>query len=320
MRFEIRSVLPALAILLLALSLLGASAADAYYYPPYNIPPGPPPNYNQVDTLYFLGEPVIPDPPPDSGGFYIWVDSSGCWNIGNHLYVRGSNIDHYHGSILVSMTAQPTPGVNIFATNFELFSNTQPSQCYRQNDRWGWYQWDTDLYEIWWDVSTRESVPDQGDVNDFMKITILGCAIDFNLWSNSHSEEFGPQDIFLGESMTRLGQVPGYSDTYPGIYDPYQEQIDFGNRNITVFTDVSGNGQSYNVEGLINPGQTYPCDPVLGQYYGDRFSGAFVYEGNGVQFSAACVYNPCQNNSPPYSNRLIVLMNFSACRNNIVST
>jgi hypothetical protein len=299
MRVALRFVLTASALLILFLAGFDAQRAEGYYYPPYHIPPGPPPNYEQVDTTYFLGAPVVPDPPPDSGGFYIWVDSSGCWNIASHLYVRGNNIEHYHGSILALMSSPPAPGVNIFATNFELFSEPDNSQCYRQNDRWGWYQWDENLYEIWWDVSTRETVPDEGDANDFMKITILGCAIDFNLWSSGHDHGFTPGDVYLGAAMTRLADVPGFSDTYEGISDPYQSQIDFGGRNITIFTEVSGSGQSYNLDGQINPGQSYPCGTIFGECYGDRFSGAFVYQGNGLQFSASCIYDPCEGNSAP---------------------
>src|SRR4030067_575800 len=65
----------------------------AFYYPPGNIPPGPPPNYNQVDTSYFMGVPDIPLPPPDSGGVYIWVDDSGAWNIANQIYSRGYSLE-----------------------------------------------------------------------------------------------------------------------------------------------------------------------------------------------------------------------------------
>jgi len=297
-----RSVLMALAVLLLLFSVAEIKRAEAYYYPPYNIPPGPPPNYSEIDTLYFLGAPVLPDPPPDSGGFYIWVDATGAWNIASHLYVRGNNIEQYHGSILALMSSPPAPGVNVFATNFELTSSGNPSGCYRQNDRWGWYQWDENLYEIWWDVSTRES---GGDANDFMKVRVLGCAIDFNLWSSGHDHGFSAGDIYLGESMTRLMNISGYYDSYPGISDPYEYQH-YQNRNISFFNKLAGTGHSYNNDGLIIPGQTYPCGPIddgglvsCGQLYGDRFSGAFVYEGNGIQFSATCVHDPCQDNTAP---------------------
>jgi len=292
----------ALAVLLLLFSVAEIKRAEAYYYPPYNIPPGPPPNYSEIDTLYFLGAPVLPDPPPDSGGFYIWVDATGAWNIASHLYVRGNNIEQYHGSILALMSSPPAPGVNVFATNFELTSSGNPSGCYRQNDRWGWYQWDENLYEIWWDVSTRES---GGDANDFMKVRVLGCAIDFNLWSSGHDHGFSAGDIYLGESMTRLMNISGYYDSYPGISDPYEYQH-YQNRNISFFNKLAGTGHSYNNDGLIIPGQTYPCGPIddgglvsCGQLYGDRFSGAFVYEGNGIQFSATCVHDPCQDNTAP---------------------
>jgi len=66
---------------------LGTSPVQAYYNPPSNTPGGSPPNYNQVDSMYFFGEPVIPNPPPDdSGGFYVWVDTSPS---GRFAYNRG---------------------------------------------------------------------------------------------------------------------------------------------------------------------------------------------------------------------------------------
>ncbi|OGC91066.1 MAG: hypothetical protein A2W25_14000 [candidate division Zixibacteria bacterium RBG_16_53_22] len=290
-----RSTLMALAVLLLLFSVAEIKRAEAYYYPPYNIPPGPPPNYSEIDTSYFLGAPVLPDPPPDSGGFYIWVDSTGAWNIANHLFVRGNNIEQYHGSILALMSSPPAPGVNVFATNFELISSGSPSGCYRQNDRWGWYQWDENLYEIWWDVSTRES---NGDENDFMKVRVVGCAIDFNLWCSGHDHGFSAADVYLGESTTRLLDISEYYDSYPGISDPYDYQHD-QSRNISFFNELAGSGQSYNKCGQINPGQTYSCDPIEGQLYGDRFAGAFAYEGNGLQFSATCTHDPCQDNTAP---------------------
>jgi hypothetical protein len=272
-----------------------------FYYPPGNQPPGPPPNYNQVDTSYFLGTPVLPLPPPDSGGVYIWIDSSG-WNIANHIYSQGNSLEQFHGSVLAMLQSPPQPGVNIFANGFELFGDTSGNLCYKQNDRWGWYQWSENLYEIWWDVCTREWQQGSGDLNDFMVINIAGCAIDFNVWSSGHGGPFDTDQIFLGENMISLNNVPGFVDTYPGVSDPYQSQA--GNDpttdpNITIFAPISGTGMSYNVDGVITAGQTYPCGKVLGQNYGDRFAGSFVYEGNGVQFSSSCLSDPCLDNTPP---------------------
>ena len=287
---------PVLFLLILGMAVLGPSGqADppigTFYYPPGNVPPGPPPNYNQIDSTYFAGEPALPLPPPDSGGVYIWVDSLGTWNIANHIYSKGNSLEQFHGSILARMETPPTPGLNVFAVNFEIFGDTVPQKCYLQNDRWGWYDWGNGLYEIWWDVCTREYRENSGDPNDFLIIKLVGCAIDFNIWSSGHSEPFGADQIFLGASKIPLSEVPEFEDTYPGIYDPYQDQA--GNdpttdRNITVFTRRDGAGATYNVDGLIVPGEAYPCGIVKDQVYGDRFSGSFVYEGNGVEFSSVC--------------------------------
>ncbi len=276
-----------------------------FYYPPDNIPPGPPPNYNQVDTSFFMGEPTIPLPPPDSGGVYVWVDSEGHWNLANHIYSQGNSLEQFHGSVLAMLDSPPEPGVNVITTNFELCSDPDDPECnlcYRQNDRWGWYQWAENLYEIWWDVSTREWKQGDGDANDFMKIMIVGCAIDFNVWSSGHGGPFDTDQVFLGSSMTRLSDVPGFTDTYPGIDDPYQSQAGDDparDPNITVFTPIEGTGTSYNLDGSLFLGQTYPCGQILGQDYGDRFAEAFVYEGNGIQFSSSCLTDPCDFNNAP---------------------
>jgi hypothetical protein len=295
-----------MAVIVLCISGISPAIADpptgTFYYPPDNTPPGPPPNYNQVDTSYFRGQPPIPFPPPDSGGFYIWFDDTGAWSIANHIYSQGNSLEQFHGSVLALLDEPPTPGVNIFATNFELFGDTTSSYCYEQNDRWGWYQWSEHLYEIWWDVSTKEWRQGEGDPNDFMIIAITGCAIDFNIWSSGHSAPFDLNQVFLGESMIRLSDVPGFEDTYPGITDPYQSQAGndpTGDPNITVFTPIEGIGASYNLDGSIPSGQTYPCGPVLGEDYGTRFAGNFVYEGNGIQFSSSCLTDPCAFNEPP---------------------
>lgn len=285
------SAVTAAIFFVLSLSAMADPPVGTFYYPPGNEPPGPPPNYNQVDSAYFAGEPSLPLPPPDSGGVYIWVDPEGTWNVANHIYSSGNSLEQFHGSILARMEFPPTPDVNIFTVNFEVFGDTTPGSCYRQNDRWGWYDWGGGLYEIWWDVCTREWRDGGGDPNDFMIMRIEGCAIDFNVWSSGHSRPFGTDQIFLGADKIALSAIPDFEDTYPGLNDPYQQQA--GNDpttdpNITIFTRRDGNGAAYNADGLIVPGQTYPCGMIDGQGYGDRFSGTFVYEGDGIEFSSVC--------------------------------
>jgi hypothetical protein len=124
-KIAIKSVLfPAIFVIgSILISTLSASAdppIGTFYYPPGNVPPGPPPNYNQVDSAYFAGEPELPLPPPDSGGVFIWVNSEGIWNIANHIYSKGNSLEQFHGSILARLETPPTPGVNIFTAGFEI--------------------------------------------------------------------------------------------------------------------------------------------------------------------------------------------------------
>jgi hypothetical protein len=266
-----------------------SAVAQAYYWPPSNVPPGPPPNYTQIDTTYFLGTPSIPLPPPDSGGVYIWYDQ-GMWQVANHIYSKGNSLEQFHCCILVQMDQPPTPGVNVFAEQFELISDTtKHSQCYNQNDRWGWKSWGGNLYEIWWDVTTREWKSGSGDPNDFMKFIIAGTAVDFNIWSSGHSGYFNASKIFLGVNKTRLSTVPGYYDYFSGISDPYQSQAGSNpayDPNVTVFTKKDDFSRTYNLNGLITQGDNYFCDSYFGYgNYGSRYSGTFAYEGNGIQFS-----------------------------------
>ncbi|MDP3024049.1 MAG: hypothetical protein Q8O10_00765, partial [candidate division Zixibacteria bacterium] len=287
-----------LKLLSLAIFLTSVTAliANAYYWPPSNIPPGSPPNYTQIDTAYFLGTPSLPLPPPDSGGVYIWY-ANGMWQIANHIYSKGNSLEQFHCCILVRMDQPPTPGVNVFAEQFELFSDTTQGQCYKQNDRWGWKPWGGNLYEIWWDVNTREWKDGMGDPNDFMKFKIAGCAVDFNIWSSNHSTPFDASQIFLGANKTPLSTVPGFYDFFSGITDPYQSQAGSdptNDPNVTIFTKKDDTLRTYNLNGLINPTDSFGCDPFTYNNtnfgnYGPRYNGTFAYEGNGVEFSTKCV-------------------------------
>lgn len=57
-----RKLKVSLALMVILVSgLVGTSLA--FYYPPTHVPPGPPPNYTEIDSSYFLGVPTLPFPP-----------------------------------------------------------------------------------------------------------------------------------------------------------------------------------------------------------------------------------------------------------------
>ncbi len=267
-----------------------------------NIQPGVPPNYYGIDTSYFMGEPALPVPPPDSGGVYIWYNSTTqLWTIASHIYSKGHSLEQFHGNIVFLMDQPPQLGVNVFMDNFELWHDTSANRCLFQNDRWGWSQWNVNpgLYEIWWDVTTKEWLQGSGDLNDFMTIQLLGTAIDFNIWSSGHELGFGADQIYLGANMVPLSTIPGYYD-YGGfdVIDQYQAAVGSNpsdDPNTSVFSRHCGLGESYNVLGEIDSSDTYVCDPN----YGYNYAGPWTYQADGIQFSSAGIGDPCQSNSPP---------------------
>ncbi len=297
-----------LKLAVIALVLL-SSAAWGYYYPPANIPPKPPPNYTQIDTVFFLGTPEIPLPPPDSGGYYIWNDS-GKWNVAFHIYSGGNSLEQFHGSILAVMGRPPEVGVNVFPSQLELFGETAANQCFRQNDRWGWVQWGDSLYEIWWDMCTREFRQGEGDPNDLLRFSIVGCALDFNLWSSDHSQslddnQFDASQVRLGKNKVLLSTVGGFVDFFDGLSDPYQAQAGSdpaNDRNVTIFTPKSLPGAAFNKFGQIQTSEAYTCDSYFPYgNYGSRYAGSWAYEGNGLQFSTRCAptFRVCDPLIPP---------------------
>jgi len=284
-------------LMVIFLWLVLAGKALSFYYPPTHTPPDDPPNYTQIDSTYFLGTPLPVPVHNDSGGIFIWY-SGGMWNVANHIYTKGLSHEQFHCCILVEMDQPPALNVNVFAENFELSEDTTKPECLKQNDRWGWKPWGGNLYEIWWDVTTRVGKGDYSDLDDFLRITVAGCAVDFNLWSSGHGKGFGPHEVFLGANMTRLSEVPEYYDYFEGIDDPYQSQAgsDPSNTpNVTIFTQYSDTLRSYSQLGLIDSTDSYSCE--LAVDYGQRYAGTFAYEGNGIQFSTQCVLTP---NHPPH--------------------
>jgi len=269
-----------------------------------NYPPGAPPTYFMVDTTNFMGVPALPLPPPDSGGTYIYYDTTNCfWTIASHIYSGGGSLEQFHGSIVSIMSEPPELGLNVFISNFELWEDTTSNRCLFQNDRWGWSLWDSTLglYEIWWDVTTKEYKHDAGDVNDFLTVDLKGSAVDFNVWSSGHVGGFDATQIYLGENMIRLSDIPGYTD-FGGfdVMDQYQAAVGTHpdrDPNTSVFSTHCGPGESYNVLGQIDELDSYVCDAD----YGLNFSGAKVYQADGLQFSTYGAYceDPCDYNNPP---------------------
>jgi len=298
-----------LILLILAVLAFGAVQAQdrdpldpmaSYYWPYSNNPPGAPPNYNLVDSSYFQGVPVLPDPLTNNvGGYYIWNDTAaGKWNIANFNFTRGNSLSQFHGCILVLMDQDPQPGVNFWAQGFELTPD------YLQNDRWGWVKWPDSiypgLYEIWWDYTVDYSKPnDTGDYRDTMAVVVAGCAVDFNLWTSGVAAgvHFDAENIYLGDDKTPMDQIPGFTDTYAGVTDQYQSGNAVNDPNLTRFTPVGLPGATYNVNGLIMTGTTY----------GDRYAGSWAYEGNGIQFSTLFCppYDPPNFLTPPSTDTLL---------------
>ncbi|MCK4572745.1 MAG: hypothetical protein KAU36_00165, partial [candidate division Zixibacteria bacterium] len=252
---------------------------DLPYFNPYtNNPPGPPPNYDVIDSAYFQGVPDLPQPlDNNAGGYYIFNDTAeGKWYVTNFLYSRGYSLEQFHGSILATLEQNPAPGVNIWANGFELSDNLH------QNDRWGWIKWPDEiapnLYEIWWDITIDYvQKKDTGDYRDTIGVCVAGCAIDFNIWASGHGDPFGIEQIYLGEDMTPLSDVPGFQDWYVGIYDQYQINNPEEDPNTSIFTPKALPGETYNADGLVTVAK---CGE-----YGERYEGSWAYEAKGVQFA-----------------------------------
>ncbi len=292
------TVMLACALLLTASSVYAQRTpigSQSTYYDSYsNNPPGAPPNYNLIDSAWFQGVPALPQPLDNNvGGYYIFNDTAtGKWYVTNFLYSRGNSLEQFHGSILATMDQQPTPGVNVWAQGFDLSGDL------KQNDRWGWVKWPDsiapNLYEVWWDITIDYAKPmDTGDYRDTLGVAVAGCAIDFNVWSSGHGVAFDADQIYLGDDMTPLSTIPEYSDTYAGITDQYQVNDPDEDPNTSRFTSLALPGATYNANGLISTGTTY----------GDRYTGSWAYEANGIQFATLfCPPNSAPTFTTPSSN------------------
>ena len=79
------------------------------YYDLDNVPQGPPPNYNQIDSAYFMGGPSFASMSATQvGAYYIFKDAAtNRWNIVSLVWPGGSLFEQLHGSVLVQMDRQP---------------------------------------------------------------------------------------------------------------------------------------------------------------------------------------------------------------------
>jgi len=141
-------------LLVIILILAGSTPLAAFYYDPGNQPPGPPPNYNQLDPALFYGVPALGFLSPDMVGDYFvyFNEAESLWTINTVIPSRTGEYEQFHGSVLVQLDEEPSLGVNFWTEGFDL------SVDHHRNDRWGWSKWPdsiaTNLYEIWWDLTS----------------------------------------------------------------------------------------------------------------------------------------------------------------------
>jgi len=180
-------------LLVLLFILAGSVPLAAYYYFPDNQPPGPPPNYNQIDPEHFYGVPPM-DEMIHRDGYFVYYDSSeSLWTINSVIPSGTPAFEQFHGAILVQLEEEPAPGVNVFPLGFDLTSDLH------RNDRWGWSRWPDsiapDLYEIWWDIT----IDCPG--------ALIGCSRTIGFWK-THAG-FGPQDDFITPLLPVWLGTPG---------------------------------------------------------------------------------------------------------------
>ncbi|MFH1700946.1 MAG: hypothetical protein ABIE07_10195, partial [Candidatus Zixiibacteriota bacterium] len=291
-----------LLILILTVPLSTAHADDddlSLFYDPTmgNQVTNPPPNYTILDSKHFIGGPPFETlSTPGMVGYYVFLDStSNKWYICGIIVPGGMQYEHFHGSILVQLEQEPAPDVNVWPIGFES------SADYIKNDRWGWVKHPDsvaeNLYEIWWDITIDlarvESITDNYDT---VGICFDGCAVDFNIWATGHLSPFDADQLRLGKERIPISYLPDFEDTYAGIYDKYQDSTSGRGANMTTYTPVP------------LPGATY--DKIGELPSSSEFSGSYVYEGNGLQFS---VLSCAGNNKPVFNPPLGSLTNLGIC-------
>ncbi len=183
-------------LLVILFILAGSAPLAAYYYDPGNQPPGPPPNYNQIDPTLFYGVPSLGYISPDmAGDYFVYFDEAeSLWTIKSVIPFGTDPYEQFHGAILVQLDEEPAPGVNIWPEGFEL------SDDLHRNDRWGWTKWPDsiapNLYEIWWDITTE------------CHSVVSACTQTIGYWK-THAG-LGPQEDVLTPLLPiRLGQPRG---------------------------------------------------------------------------------------------------------------
>jgi len=174
-------------LLVSLLLLTGSVSLGAYYYTPDNQPPGAPPNYNQIDPDYFYGVPALDQlSSTELDGHFIYYDTTEKrWSILRAIPFSTEAYEQFHGSILVQLAEEPSPGVNVWPLGFDL------SEDLHRNDRWGWVKWPDsiapNLYEIWWDITLECPEP------------YVPCTRTIGFWKN-HSG-MGPQDDLVTQYL-----------------------------------------------------------------------------------------------------------------------
>ncbi|MEZ5358668.1 MAG: FlgD immunoglobulin-like domain containing protein [Candidatus Zixiibacteriota bacterium] len=287
-----RSAYIILVLSLLLITLAAPALADkgddgtlSLFYDPTteNEVTGPPPNYQIMDPTYFYGAPPFDIIDRwDVGGYNVYYDTaSDLWNVNAVVHAGASIYEQIHGSVLIQLDPGATPEMVVQPVGFEY------SDDLTRNDRWGYVKYPEDiapnLYEIWWDITVDFSkISTDADYFDTVGVSFSGCAFDFNLWASGGVTTFDADNLFLGKRRIPISYVPNFVDTHEGIYDA--STTISSSINSSLFTPSDLPGASFDANGLISADKD--------------FSGSFVYEGDGIEFSVTTC--PPNSNNPPY--------------------
>ncbi|MCK5125041.1 MAG: T9SS type A sorting domain-containing protein [candidate division Zixibacteria bacterium] len=276
-------------IVVLASSVLADKGDDeslALFFDPTteNEVTGPPPNYQEIDPTYFFGAPPFEIIDRyEIGGYNVYFDTaSELWTISSIMYTGGIVYEQLHGSVLIQLDPGLTPEMVVQPIGFTVTEDLM------KNDRWGYVKYSDNiaenLYEIWWDITIDYArLEDSSDVFDTIGIAFSGCAFDFNLWASGNNTPFDADQLRTGKKRIPISYIPNFTDTYTGITDASQT-TSISSANLSTYTPSDLPGATFNADGLISADK--------------EFSGSYVYEGNGIQFSIMSC--PPNSNNPPY--------------------